>query len=158
VLKVHREQQAEHLILTLSGEVIESIDFASVIGPTSAKTTLICKDVSRINSRGIRDWIEFFQKEITQGTHLHFVDCSPAVVEQMSLISNFACGGTIHSIYVPFSCPGCNKHSTVLYQVPDLKTVDLDRLSTICQHCGSIAVFDDIPAEYFLFLNRQSVP
>jgi hypothetical protein len=154
VIKVKREVQGETLILKFSGEVIETVDFKTAVGTTQPDTVLNCKKISRLNSHGVKDWIAFFANETAQGTRLRFIECSPPVVEQINLIMNFVCGGTIESIYVPFCCQNCQKNSVCLYRIKDLRKADLNNLHAVCRHCQGKAVFDDIPDEYFLFFKR----
>ena len=134
--------------------MVETIDLLRVVGTTSPDTVLNCKKISRLNSHGVKDWIDFFSKETARGTRLRFIECSPPVVEQINLIMNFVCGGTVESIYVPFCCQDCQKNSVCLYRSKDLQRADLDHLTAVCTHCKGTAVFDDIPEEYFLFFKR----
>jgi anti-anti-sigma regulatory factor len=154
VLKVEKEQKGETLILTITGDVVEGVDFATLIDKTAPDTVLNCKGVTRLNSVGVKAWIGYFQKEWKQGTKFRFVECSPAVVEQINLIMNFSCGGTVESMYLPFSCVACKKNLAALFKVEDLKRAGLKPPTIKCTHCGGQAPFDDIPEEYFLFMQR----
>jgi hypothetical protein len=79
------------------------------------------------------------------------------VVEQLGLIANFACGGKIESIYVPFACTSssCGKELVGLFKVEDLLAVKLKMPAVKCSTCGAPAVFDDIEDEYFRFAARS---
>jgi anti-anti-sigma regulatory factor len=155
VLKVQREQKDQTLILKLAGEIVEGLDFFQLIGKTAPDTLLNCAGITRMNSVGVKTWIAYFQKEAKTGTKLRFTECSPAVVEQLNLIMNFSCGGTVESVYVPFSCKKCKKYSVELSQVKDLKVAGLNAPVSTCKICGGEALFDDILEEYFIFLNRS---
>jgi hypothetical protein len=113
-----------------------------------------CKEVPRINSVGVKAWIKYFQAATSAGTKLKFTDCSTAIVEQINLISNFTCGGEVESVYVPFACTNCKSELVGLFKVPDLKQFGQDIPELKCTKCGGKAVFDDIPEEYFGFLER----
>ncbi len=156
VLNVQREQEGQTLIFRLKGEINESVNFELVFGETAPDTVLNCKEISRINSLGVKAWVRFFQDRVTKGTHLRFVECSPAVVEQLNLIMNFACGGKIESIYVPFVCSSaaCRKSLVGLFRVEDLKRSKFKLPPVKCTKCGTDAVFDDLPEEYFRFASR----
>jgi anti-anti-sigma regulatory factor len=157
VLNVKREQQGGTLVLHLSGEVNEAVDFNQALGTTEPDTLLNCKEVTRVNSVGVKGWVKFFQERVKQGTKLRFVECSPAIVEQLNIIMNFACGGRVESVYVPFVCtsPTCRKSLVGLFKTDDLKRLNFNLPSVKCSKCGSEALFDDLPEEYFRFATRS---
>jgi len=139
----------------MSGSVVETVDFDELVGETTPITYLNCKEISRLNSLGVKKWIVFFEKERSKGTQLRFVEASPAVVEQINLIRNFVCGGTVESIYVPFACtnPACKKSLMGLFNVESIRKHNMQLPTVKCQHCQSTAVFDDLEEEYFRFVS-----
>ena len=155
MLKILREQLGQTLVLKLAGDVIEGTDFDQLIGKTAPDTQLNCKDITRMNSVGVKTWIKYFQKESKSGTKLRLVECSPAVVEQINLIVNFVCGGTVESIYLPYACKKCKKYLVKFSKVSDLKNSGLKAPVVACDVCGGEALFDDILEEYFLFMTRS---
>jgi anti-anti-sigma regulatory factor len=154
MLNVIKEQKDNVLTVRLSGSIEESTNFDQLIGPPPPQLVVNCKEVPRINSVGVKAWIKYFQGVTTQGTKLKFVECSTAIVEQINLISNFTCGGTVESIYVPFACQNCKSELVGLFKTADLKQFGQDIPELKCTKCGGSAVFDDIPEEYFGFLER----
>lgn len=158
VLNVKREEQGSTLILHLSGEINETVDFNRDVGATATETVLICKDITRVNSIGVKGWVKFFQERAKQGTKLRFAECSPAIVEQLNIIMNFSCGGKVESIYAPFVCtnPACRKGVVSLYKTEDLKRLNFTLPAIKCDKCNSEAVFDDLPEEYFRFATRPT--
>src|SRR5207247_1690628 len=142
------------IFVRLSCAIVESCNFASLVGAVAAVLTINGKEVPRINSVGVKGWIRYFQGLQSKGTKLCFVECSTAIVEQVNLISNFLCGGTVESIYVPFSCTGCKSELLGLFKTDDLKKMNFQVPDLKCSKCGGKAVFDDIPEEYFGFLTR----
>ena len=154
MLKVKHEKQGETLILYFSGDILEDVDFPALVGTTAPHTVLNCKEVVRINSLGVKRWIQYFEPLKEAGTHLRFVECSPAIVEQINMIRNFICGGTVESIYVPFVCPQCKKSVVSLFQVNELRQSGLKLPDVKCQSCPVAAVFDDLIDEYFQFMSR----
>jgi anti-anti-sigma regulatory factor len=154
VVNVVKEQKGSVLVVRLSGSIEESVNFDQLIGPPFAELWVNCKEVPRINSVGVKGWIKYFQSAQTKGTKLKFVECSTAIVEQINLISNFTCGGTVESIFVPFSCTSCKTELVGLFKCEDLKKLQLKLPDLKCTKCGGKAVFDDIPEEYFGFLSR----
>ncbi len=154
-MNVVKEQKGNILSVRLIGSVEESVNFEQLIGTTPAELHVNCKEIPRINSVGVKAWIKFFQGVQAKGTKIKFLECSTAIVEQINLISNFTCGGTVESIYVPFSCTGCKSELVGLFKTSDLRKLNSKIPDLKCAKCGGKVVFDDIPEEYFAFLDRM---
>lgn len=155
MLNVTKEQNAGVLTVRLTGSIEENVNFEQLIGTPPAELVVNCKEVPRINSVGVKAWIKYFQNCQAKGTKIRFVECSIPIVEQINLISNFTCGGTVESIFVPFACVGCKSELVGLFKVADLRRIQLKLPELKCSKCGNKAVFDDIPEEYFGFLDRS---
>ena len=154
MLNITKEQKGTTLFVRLIGSIEESVNFDQQIGSPSAELHVNCKEVPRINSVGVKAWIKYFQGAQAKGTKIKLLECSTAIVEQINLISNFTCGGTVESIYVPFSCTNCKSELVGLFKTEDLKKIQFKLPSLKCSKCGGSAAFDDIPEEYFAFLTR----
>lgn len=156
MLNVTKEPKGTGLLVKLVGTIEESVDMDKLIGPTPKELTVSCKQVTRINSVGVKAWIKYFQELQKKGTQLTFTECSISIVEQLNLISNFACGGKVESMYVPYACPKCGAELVGLFKVEDLKKLNYKVPNLKCTKCGSPEVaFDDIPEEYFSFLSQS---
>jgi anti-anti-sigma regulatory factor/endogenous inhibitor of DNA gyrase (YacG/DUF329 family) len=154
VINITKEQKGPALLVRLSGSIEESVNFDQLIGAPPTQLIVNSKEIPRINSVGVKAWIKYFQGAQAKGTQLTFVECSTAIVEQINLISNFTCGGTVESIYVPFACEKCKTELVGLFKTEDLKKLQLQLPEVKCTKCAGKAVFDDIPEEYFGFLSR----
>ena len=154
MVNVVKELKGNVLVIRLIGAIEESVNFDQMIGTTPSEMLINCKEVPRINSVGVKGWIKYFQTAAAKGTKLRFSECSTAIVEQINLISNFTCGGTVESIYVPFACTNCKSELIGLFKSEDLKKLNMKLPDLKCSKCGGAAVFDDIPEEYFSFLMR----
>ncbi len=155
MLHVVKEQRGDAMLVKLTGSIEENVDFGTLIGaPTSNKVDLILKEIPRINSVGVKAWIKYFQGLAAKGVQLRLLECSTAIVEQINLISNFTCGGTVESIYVPFCCGSCSTELLGLFRTSDLKKINFQVPDLKCAKCGGVASFDDIPEEYFGFMQR----
>lgn len=153
-MNVQKSQQGNQILFKISGPVDDSVDFEAVFGPLEAgEWVLHLAGVDRINSVGIKKWIQYFENSKFRNTHLIMRECSPVIVEQLNLLPNFHCGAVIESVYLPFSCE-CGKEFTVCKPAQSLKGADLDNLTSPCPQCGKAGEFDDIPEEYFVFLTR----
>ncbi|MEK6580396.1 MAG: hypothetical protein AABZ55_14310 [Bdellovibrionota bacterium] len=154
MLTVTKEQKGNALHVTFSGTIEENVNFGSLIGPAPAELFITLKDVPRINSVGVKTWIKYFESVKANGTKITYVGCSSAIVEQINLISNFTCGGTVESIYAPYSCTVCKCELLSLFKIEDLKKLNFEMPESKCVKCGGKAIFDDIPEEYLSFFVR----
>lgn len=154
MINVIKEQKGSVLAVRLIGSVEENVVFDKLIGAPPAAMDINCKEISRINSVGVKSWIKYFQSCQAKGTKLKFLECSTPIVEQINLISNFVCNGVVESLYVPFSCKKCHTELVGLFKTEDLKKMNLKLPLLKCNKCGGEAEFDDIPEEYFGFLSR----
>jgi hypothetical protein len=152
VINVVKEQKGNVLSVRIVGSIEENVIFEKLIGPPPAAMDVICKEISRINSVGVKAWVKYFQSCQAKGTKLKFLECSTPIVEQFNLISNFACNGMIESIFVPFSCQKCHRELLGLFKTADIKAMKMELPLLKCNKCGGDAEFDDIPEEYFGFL------
>jgi hypothetical protein len=154
VVNIIKEQKGNVISVRMVGSVEESVEFEQLIGPVTGELHVNCKEIPRINSIGVKAWIKYFSGLSQKGVKLKFTECSTAIVEQINLISNFVSGGAVESIYVPFSCTACKGEFIGLFKTEDLKALKLQVPDLKCSKCGGKAVFDDIPEEYFGFLER----
>ena len=153
MVNVVKEENGGILTIRLSGSIEESVDFNGLIGDVGAQQVVVnTKGVTRINSVGVKAWITYFQTLVDKGIQLTFAECSTAIVEQVNLISNFVCDGTVDSIYVPFSCENCKTELVGLFKSDAIQKLNFEIPNLKCSKCGGEAVFDDIPEEYFNFL------
>lgn len=154
MVNIIKEQKGNALVVRISGTIEESVNFDQLIGPPVPEMHVSCKEITRINSVGVKVWIKYFSSITAKGTKLKLTECSVPIVEQINLISNFTCGGTVESIFVPFSCTSCKTELVGLFRTEDLKKLNFKLPEVKCSKCGGRAIFDDIPEEYLGFLER----
>ncbi len=149
-----KQEKNNILFVRLIGSIEETVNFDELLGPAPSEMEINCKEIPRINSVGVKAWIKYFQNCHKKGTVLRFTECSIAIVEQINLISNFTCGGSVESIFLPFSCSSCKSELIALYKTADLKKLQLKLPEFKCTKCSNPANFDDILEEYLAFLIR----
>ncbi len=156
MLHVDRKDDGTHLILKLSGVLDETTDLVTAVGALSRKNVLVnTKEISRINSVGVKFWFKWMNALQTQGAQVKFQECSPAFITQLNLIPNFTAGFPLESIMVPFRCEGCRTELSGIFPLPDLKNISYVLPNFKCPKCSAEAVFDDDPQEYFAFALRS---
>ncbi|MFZ9595853.1 MAG: hypothetical protein ACO3A2_07215 [Bdellovibrionia bacterium] len=155
MLQIIKKQQGDTLVVRLIGAIEENAGFERELGSPPAALDIYCKEVSRINSDGVRSWIKYFQKCQSTKTRLRFFECSPSVVDQMNLISNFISHGTVESLFVPFVCKKCHAEFLALFQSNEIQKSGSKIPKMKCKKCSGEAEFDDVPEKYFSFLFRK---
>lgn len=107
----------------------------------------------RINSLGVRAWVDFVrslgERPVT------FRRCSPSFVDQLNTVSDFRGGARVASFLAPYVC---ETSGNVFYEelivgrdVSPGNFAGVDRRP--CKECPEPLVFDDLPERYFQFLS-----
>ncbi|OFZ21511.1 MAG: hypothetical protein A2X94_08980 [Bdellovibrionales bacterium GWB1_55_8] len=155
MLNIIKEQKGAALVVQFIGAVDESADLPKLLGPPPSELVINTRQVTRINSNGVKQWIRYMQQAKDNGTKLHFVECAVPIVQQINFIQNFTAGGAVESVFVPFACTQCKKELVGLFTTEALRKANAKLPSLKCSACGGAVEFDDIPEEYFGFLSRS---
>ena len=135
------------------GEIDENADFAELRRKLSGQVVFHLGEVSRINSAGVREWVNFV-RDLPNVIDLTFSHCSPAIVAHLNMIYNFRGEASIRSFYAPYVCDACNREDEKLLDVkaqfPNGSPDELPEVS--CESCREPMEFDDLPERYLSFL------
>jgi anti-anti-sigma regulatory factor len=112
-------------------------------------------EIERINSCGVRDWVNWLAKLESGGTRSVLVECSPAIVAQINLVNNFTGNGVVKSFYVPYFCPECDEEKVLLVEANDMGPPPHEPPTCRCDECDLVMDFDDMADSYFAFLSHQ---
>nr|HEX4312934.1 hypothetical protein [Kofleriaceae bacterium] len=115
-------------------------------------------EIERINSCGVRDWVNWLGKLEKVGSSAVLVECSPAIVAQINLVNNFTGSGVVKSFYVPYFCPECDEEKVLLVEAADMGPPPHEPPTCRCDECDLVMDFDDMPDSYFAFLANQRRP
>lgn len=143
--------------LKLRGVIDEDNELTGIESQLSAGVTVLdLADIERINSCGVRDWVNWLGRIEKLGARLVFVNCSPAIVAQMNLVHNFSASGIVKSFYAPYFCPRCNKERLLRLETRDLvhQTPISSAPTCRCDDCDGPMDFDDMEESYFAFMNN----
>jgi hypothetical protein len=139
----------------IKGVIDEFSDLSEIFGSHSSGDIWIdLGDVTRINSSGIRIWMQSifaFKGKI----HLH--NCSMVMVDQFVMIPSLVnADRLVESFYVHFVCDDCGIEARDLVKIGE----DIDASNyedfpqeRACAKCGGTMMFDHSPELYFSFLN-----
>ena len=148
-------QVSDKTVVTFDGIADETFAPDAYFAKTVGEVFVVGAKVKRINSTAAKRWIACFETLKTRSVPIRFVAVSPAIVEQMNLISNFNCGFPILSAVLPFTCTACKHSNFVVQTKEEALSVNLDKVDWPCVHCQKPALeFDDIPDEYLGFWKR----
>lgn len=143
--------------LKLGGVVDEDNELTSLEAKLSGGPLVLdLSDIDRINSCGVRDWVNWLGRIEKNGAKPVFVSCSPAIVAQINLVHNFTAGGIVKSFYAPYYCPRCEKEKLLRLETRDLlQLVPISTAPTCrCDECDGPMDFDDLEESYFAFLKN----
>ncbi|MBS1118625.1 MAG: hypothetical protein H6Q90_853 [Deltaproteobacteria bacterium] len=140
----------------LGGVIDEDNELGELVDKIPNGTAVIdLGEVERINSCGVRDWVNWLSKLETGGTRSVLVECSPAIVAQINLVNNFTGSGVVKSFYVPYFCPECDEEKVLLVEATDMGPPPHEPPTCRCDECDLVMDFDDMPDSYFAFLSNQ---
>src|SRR5947208_4258201 len=140
----------------LGGVIDEDNELSELIDKIPSGTAVIdLGEIERINSCGVRDWVNWLSKLESNGTRSVLVECSPAIVAQINLVNNFTGNGVVKSFYVPYFCPECDEEKVLLVEATDMGPPPHEPPTCRCDECDLVMDFDDMPDSYFAFLSNQ---
>jgi anti-anti-sigma regulatory factor len=140
----------------LGGVIDEDNELGDLVDRIPSGTAVIdLGEIERINSCGVRDWVNWLSKLEGNGTRSVLVECSPAIVAQVNLVNNFTGNGVVKSFYVPYFCPECDEEKVLLVEASDMGPPPHEPPTCRCDECDLVMDFDDMPDSYFAFLANQ---
>ena len=153
VLEWSFEQLEDRVRVVLKGEIDENARLGELARRLDGKVVLDLAGVRRINSAGVREWVNFI-RDLPQVTEISLARCSPTITNQLNMIFNFRGKATVESFYAPYVCEECDLEVDILINVEEHFS-DRDPTkapSFTCERCGAELTFDDIPERYFSFI------
>jgi anti-anti-sigma regulatory factor len=140
----------------LSGVIDEDNELGTLADKLGTGTAVIdVSEIERINSCGVRDWVNWLSKAEKGGAKIVLVECSPAIVAQINLVNNFTGQGVVKSFYAPYFCPNCDLEKVLLVETRDMAGMSPFKApSCRCDECDGPMDFDDMEESYFAFLSN----
>lgn len=146
--------------LFISGYIDEYFNPAGVLDSAPNELSVDLSGIKRINSSGIREWVNFIRKYSNKKMNFERVPFS--IVEQLSLVPEFlGYNNQVISFDVHFICEHCNNQEIFNFVVGvDIAAGLLDYSTTPnkkCAKCGQDMECDHNPQSYFHFLTRMKL-
>ena len=148
--RYEQAQKPSGQVVLLKGFIDEDTNFAGIL-KIKGPVIFNFKDVTGINSCGIRAWVNFI-KDLGE-TDVLYEECPPLVVRQMNMIPSFVGHATVLSVFVPYVCDECETEKLVLATKEEFKAKPpAIKEAFPCDHCkkGEMEI-DGSPQQYFAF-------
>lgn len=147
-------QREDVTYVKLAGVIDEDNELNTLADKLGTGTAVIdVSEIERINSCGVRDWVNWLGKAEKGGAKVVLVECSPAIVAQINLVNNFTGNGLVKSFYAPYFCPNCDLEKVLLVETRDMAGIQPFKApSCRCDECDGPMDFDDMEESYFAFL------
>jgi anti-anti-sigma regulatory factor len=153
------EHDGDTSVVKLAGYLDEDNNLKGLVDQIPAGTAMIdLAGVERINSCGIRDWVNWLAAIEANGTRPVLVGCSPAIVAQINLVKNFTGGGAVKSFQIPYYCSECDEEKVMLVETSEIGSPDAPPPACFCERCGHAMEIDEMPQSYFAFLATVPKP
>lgn len=150
------QQRGDTSYVKLAGVIDEDNELGELLDKIPAGTAIIdLGEIERINSCGVRDWVNWLSRIESRGARPVFVECAPPIVAQINLVNNFTGSGVVKSFYVPYFCPECDEEKVLLVEAADMGSPPHEPPTCRCDECDLVMDFDDMPDSYFAFLPNQ---
>jgi len=146
------ERRDDTRLVHVSGSITEEADFQPLLAlGDNGRLVLDLAGVDEINSCGVREWIHFVRSLSDASPAYELVRCSPAIVRQLNMVSNFRGAGRVASIMLPYYCAGCGEEQFRLLELAANGAPPAFAEVVACTGCGGEAEFDDLPESYVSF-------
>ncbi len=151
-LEYKTETKGDETVFHLSGKIDEDFRRKDIELNDLKKITFNFRDLTMINSCGIREWIDFL-KAIPTDVKIQYEECTPIIVTQMNIISGFLRPNIkVVSFYAPYFDPSDETETLHLIHAKDITAV----LPPVVKNAaGEQLDFDAHPEKYFHFLKIQ---
>jgi len=97
-------------VVMLKGVIDEDTDFEN-IKKLGSPLVFNFKNVTSINSCGIRTWVNFL-KELGKA-EISYEECPPLIVRQLNMVPSFQGPAKVLSVFVPYVCDNCETEKLV---------------------------------------------
>jgi hypothetical protein len=146
-------------LVVFDGEIDDSIEpiLAKLHPQLVGMVHFHLEGIRRVNSAGVRSWTRFMST-LADVTELVLTHCSPTVVMQLNMISDFRGPGHVESFYAPYTCDHCGHEESKLLTVADmLRDGPIGRVPVLnCPSCESRMEFDELEQSYLEFLASEA--
>ena len=135
----------------IGGDIDHSSDFSSIEKiPTCDDLKLNLESIKRINSTGVRQWVDFIGRF---DCRILFIKCSISAIDQFNMVPQFLGSRfEIENFYAPYFCDECEEDQDILldWDSVNLETREPNK-SFKCSKCNTEMEADFDSEDYFRF-------
>ena len=143
----------DHSRLRLSGVIDEDNSLASLTAQLKGPLLVLdLGEVERINSCGVRDWVNWLGSVEALGMKVVMTRCSPVIISQVNMVTNFCGDAIIHSFFAPYFNADTDTERAILLNTADLPTRGVIKAPEVEDADGTPLEFDDYEESYFAFI------
>ncbi len=150
--RIETRTEGSQRVLMLSGVIDENAELEPLT-EIDADVQINLREVRRINSFGVRAWIDAIRK-IPNTARLVFVECPPSVIDQCNMVKGFLGHGELKSFFAPMTCEECDEQRSQLFETAECRALGGKLPSTPCPRCGRDMEVDDLEEQYLLFVRE----
>lgn len=141
--------------LKISGVIDEHNDLTSLTPRLVGRVVVLnLEEIHRINSYGVRDWVNWLGELRQRGHELVMVRCSTAIIAQVNMVTNFCADAVILSFYAPYYNPATDESCNKLLHVDEFIGQPSPGAPVFHEN-GEELEFDDFEASYFAFIRAM---
>lgn len=140
--------------VVIAGIIDENADLTALSELGAHPIEVSMRGVRRINSFGVRSWIDAVRK-VQPGATLTFVQCPPPVVDQCNMVAGFLGHGVLASFFAPMVCAECDEQIDQLFVTEACRANGGKLPATPCPRCGRPMEVDDLEEQYLLFVRES---
>ncbi len=146
--------QGPRTLVALAGRVDESSGLSAVAQIPTREVVIDLGGITFINSLGVREWVRALRSLLGRRAEVTLTHVAAALVPQMNMVREMSAGARIASFEAPYSCEKCGHEGPMMIDVGVhgdlLRAMSAPKLP--CPECKATMVCDEIPGQYFLFL------
>jgi ABC-type transporter Mla MlaB component len=147
------------LNVDLPALIDERFEFSKLVPALPTEELKVsCKQVRRINSMGLRNLLKFVNQVRSSKIKLSFIEVTPPLVEQASMLRNLLTSTEVESMLLPYYCENCDETQLKLSSTKGLSqnAIQAEIANTvICQGCQMQTKFDAVVEHYVKLAGAQ---
>jgi hypothetical protein len=144
-LRSRVERQNGETRVALSGNINERADLTP-LEKLPHPLVIDLGGLQRINSIGVRNWMNFVRARESAGAELTFERLPPIMVGQMAMITRFmGARSRVKSVLVPYACPSCHHEHLQLLEVAPNARIEPQMP---CPKCATVMELDEVVETY----------
>ena len=138
------------LRITLTGVIDDLVDLPPLFGNLPKKVAIDLRGIERINSIGVRNWVELMGK-VSADREITIEAVSYPIVMQAICVRRFFGGAKVRSCMAPYFCPKCRRLDNVVVWREEVVNGPAEKK---CGSCSEPMYFDELDQYFSIFQEK----